>query len=67
MENILLAAKFVVFLVIQLFVFSAVGAVLIACVYQIVRDKVRESRRQDEIAPETGSLPPTGRTVPHHS
>lgn len=63
METTALGVKFVVFLALEVFVFAAMGAVLIAGLYQIVRDKVRESRRLDEVAPETApALSPA--TVP---
>jgi hypothetical protein len=46
-----LTIKFVVFLALELFVLGALGAALMAGVHQIVRDKVRESRRLDGVTP----------------
>jgi hypothetical protein len=51
MESMMLTIKFVVFLALELFVLGALGAALMAGVHQIVRDKVRESRRLDEVTP----------------
>jgi hypothetical protein len=56
METMMLGIKYVVFLALEVFVFAVMGAVLIAGLYQIVRDKIRESRRLDEVGLET---PPT--------
>jgi Na+-translocating ferredoxin:NAD+ oxidoreductase RnfG subunit len=50
MESIMLAVKFVAFYGIQVVVVALVGVTLIAGLYQLVRDKVRESRRLDEVA-----------------
>ena len=52
MENVLLTIKSLMFLALELSVFVVIGAVLVAGLYQIVRDKVRESRRRDQVAPE---------------
>jgi len=52
MENIMLTIKYLMFLALELSVFVVIGAVLVAGLYQIVRDKVRESRRRDQVAPE---------------
>ena len=52
MDSIMLTIKFGVFLALELFVFGVLGAALIAGLYQVVRDKVRESRRLDGVAPE---------------
>jgi len=51
MENILLAVKFAGFLAFELSVLIVIGASVVAGVYQIVQDKVNESRRYDQIAP----------------
>lgn len=53
METTALGVKFLVFLALEVFVFAAIGATLIAGLYQIVRDKVRETRLLDEVALET--------------
>lgn len=47
----MLNIKFLEFLALELSVLGAIGAVLVAGLYQIVRDKVRGSRRRDQIAP----------------
>lgn len=57
MESIMLTVKFVLFLAMEVFVVATVVGALILGLYQIVRDKVRESRRLDEVVPE--SLPTT--------
>ncbi|HID65106.1 MAG TPA: hypothetical protein EYP49_20500 [Anaerolineae bacterium] len=57
MESTMLTVKFVLFLAMELFVIGALGAVLIAGLYQIVRDKVRESRRLDGVVPDSASDP----------
>jgi hypothetical protein len=51
MESMMLTIKFVVFLALELFVLGALGAALMAGLHQIVRDKVRESRRLDRVTP----------------
>jgi hypothetical protein len=43
------AIKFLEFLALELSVVVLMGAVLIAGLYQVVRDRVREARRQDQI------------------
>lgn len=53
METTMLGIKYVLFLALEPFVIAAMGAVLIAGLYQVVRDKIRESRRLDEVAVET--------------
>jgi Na+-translocating ferredoxin:NAD+ oxidoreductase RnfG subunit len=55
MENMMLFVKFLLFFGLEFTVVAIIGAVLVAGLYQIVRDKVRESRRQDQIAPENRS------------
>lgn len=57
MENVFLTIKFVLFLAMELFVIGVVGAVLIAGLYQIVRDRIRESRLLDQIPQESQSHP----------
>jgi hypothetical protein len=53
MENVFLTIKFVLFLAMELFVIGVVGAVLIAGLYQIVRDRIRESRLLDQAPQES--------------
>ena len=67
MESIMLGVKFLLFFALEFTVLIVIGAVLIAGVYQIVRDKVRESRRQDQVAPETSPGGSKGGIVHHHS
>ena len=49
MENVMLAIKHLMFLALELSVFVMIGAVLVAGLYQLVRDKVRESRLLDQV------------------
>ncbi len=51
MENVMLAIKLLLFLALELSVFVVIGAVLVVGLYQIVRDKVRESQCFDQVAP----------------
>ena len=55
METIALNIKFVLFLALELSVLFVIAAGLIAGVYQIVRDAVREARREAELAPKATS------------
>jgi hypothetical protein len=50
MDAIMAIIKFLAFFALEFFVLVVIGAVLIARLYQIVRDKVRESHRLDEVA-----------------
>lgn len=50
--------KVVMFLALELLVVGMMGAVLIVGSYEIVRDKIRQSRRLDEVALETAPAPP---------
>ena len=59
MESIMLTIKFIMFLAMQVTVLAVIAGVVLAGLYQIVRDKVLESRRQDQIAEPAH----TGRTV----
>jgi hypothetical protein len=52
MESVMLAIKFVMFVAMQVTVLAVIGAVVVAAVYQIVCNKVRESRQRDEITTE---------------
>jgi Na+-translocating ferredoxin:NAD+ oxidoreductase RnfG subunit len=45
----MLTIKYLMFLALELSVFIVIGAVLVAGLYQIVRDKVRESRLFDQV------------------
>jgi hypothetical protein len=53
MESTMLGIKFVLFLIMEAFVVATVVGALILGLYQIVRDKVLEARRRDEVPPET--------------
>jgi hypothetical protein len=44
MESIMLTVKFGLFLAMELFVVGAIGAALVAGLYQIVRDRVRREK-----------------------
>jgi hypothetical protein len=57
MESIILTVKFALFLAMEVFVVATLVGALIAGLYQIVRDRVSESRRPDEVAPK--ALPTT--------
>ena len=59
MESIMLTVKFALFLAMEVFVVATVVGALIVGLYQVVRDKVRESRRLDEVVPETLPTTPT--------
>ena len=52
MESIMLTVKFVIFFALEFFVLSVLVAALIAGLYQVVQDKIRESRRLDGVTPE---------------
>jgi len=52
MESIMLTIKFIMFLAMEVIVLAVIAGVLIAGLYQIVRDRVLESRRRDQITPE---------------
>jgi hypothetical protein len=59
MESIMLTVKFALFLAMEVFVVATLVGALIVGLYQIVRDRVRESRRLDEVTPETLPTAPT--------
>lgn len=50
----MMSIKFVLFAVMEIAVVVLFAAVLVAMVYQVVRDKVQESRQQDGVAQESG-------------
>jgi ABC-type proline/glycine betaine transport system permease subunit len=58
MESIMMTVKFALLLAMEVFVVATLVGALIAGLYQIVRDKIRESRRLDEVAPETLPVAP---------
>jgi hypothetical protein len=62
MDNIMLFVKFILFFAMEFSVLLIIGAVIVGGLYQIVRDKVQESRRRDEISAEA-----SGTTLPHRS
>jgi hypothetical protein len=57
-----LVVKFVEVLIMQLLVFGAVAAILVAAVWDVVQAKVSESRRRDQVAPR----PVTHNGFAHH-
>jgi len=59
MESVMLTVKFALFLAMEVFVVATLVGVLILGLYQVVKDKVRESRRLDEIVPETNPITPS--------
>lgn len=63
METTMLGVKYMFFIGLEVFVFAVMGAALLAGLYQIVRDRIRESRRLDEV---TGATRPA-EVVIHHS
>jgi hypothetical protein len=65
MESTFLTTKYILFLAMELFVIGTLGAALIAGVYQIVKDKVRESRILDNVIPEAPQVAPAGISVTH--
>lgn len=62
-ETIMLSIKYIMFLAMELFVFALIGAILVAGLYHVVRDKVQEARRLDQVAPETPATAPASRTA----
>lgn len=52
MEATMLGVKYMLFLSLEVFVFAVMGAALLAGLYQIVRDRIRESRRLEEVTGE---------------
>jgi hypothetical protein len=52
--------KFVEVLIMQLLVFGAVAAVLVAAVWDVVQARVLESRRRDQIASNPAAHGPLG-------
>jgi membrane protein implicated in regulation of membrane protease activity len=55
MESVMLGVKFLMFFALEFTVVVIIGACLVAAVYQVVRDRVRESREEDQITREAGS------------
>lgn len=52
METLALNIKWLLFLALELSVVLVIAAGLIAGLYQVVRERVQETRRKDELAPE---------------
>jgi Na+-translocating ferredoxin:NAD+ oxidoreductase RnfG subunit len=50
-----LVVKFVEVAIMQVLVFGAVAAILVAAVWDVVQAKVREARRRDQIAQNSAS------------
>jgi hypothetical protein len=61
-----LIVKFVEVLMMQVLVFGAVVAILVAAVWDVVQAKVRESRHQDRIAPNPATHHFGGWFARHH-
>ena len=61
-----LIVKFVEVLIMQVMVFGAVVAILVAAVWDVVQAKVRESRLQDRIAPKPATHHFGGWFARHH-
>lgn len=62
-ETVMLSAKYVMFLAMELFVFALFGAILVAGLHKMVQDKIEKMRQLDEIVPETPSTAPASRTA----
>jgi hypothetical protein len=66
MESTMLDIKYLLFLAMETFVVAAMGAALIVGLYQIVREKIAESRRLDKLATEA-SAATEGSATAHYS
>lgn len=64
METVLFTTNALLHLALTLSVLGITGAVLVAGLYDIVRNKMQALRNQDKIAAQTGT---TTSTVPQHS
>lgn len=53
MESIFLTVKFVLFLAMEIFVVATVVGAMILGLYEVVKNRVRESRILDQVTPET--------------
>jgi S-adenosylmethionine/arginine decarboxylase-like enzyme len=58
MEGIALGAKYAIFLAMELFVVGMLGAAVIAGLYHVVRERIREARRLDQVLAETKPTAP---------
>jgi len=58
MESVMLTVKFALFLAMEVFVIATTVGALILGLYQIVRDKIRESRVSDELVSEINPAAP---------
>ena len=67
MESVMLTLKFALFLAMEVFVVATIAGALILGLYQIVKDKMIESRRLDEIVPETQPAASASVTTTHQS
>lgn len=63
METTMLSIKYVMFLAMEVFIFIVMAGALIAGLYQVIRDRVRESRRLGEAAPVTPPATSTASTA----
>jgi uncharacterized membrane protein YozB (DUF420 family) len=57
METAMLTGKYLIFLAMEVIVAALIVAALVAGIYQIVREKVRQARRVDAVAPATRPAP----------
>ncbi|MCX7682515.1 MAG: hypothetical protein N2508_11250 [Anaerolineae bacterium] len=58
MESVMLTVKFVLLLAMEVFVVATFVGAIILGIYGVVKEKVRESRLQDELAPQTEPIVP---------
>jgi hypothetical protein len=52
MGSVFASARWMLIVATEMFVVGSLGAALVAGLYQIVRDRVRESRLLDQVTPE---------------
>jgi hypothetical protein len=67
MEEIMLFVKFILFFGLEFSVLIVIAAILVAGLYQVVTDKVQESRRLDAITSEGGPGAADERAIPNRS
>jgi hypothetical protein len=61
-----LVVKFIEVVIMQVLVFGAVAAILVAAVWDVVQAKVRESRGRDRVAPQPATHHLGGWFAHHH-
>ena len=67
MESVMLTVKFALFLAMEIFVVAMFAGVLILALYQIIKERILESRRLDEIVPEPRQATSVNATTARHS